>query len=65
MATPKPTSLFCAELLNVICIDLLGIVDVLVMGLLSVCTWASYGASVKGLMVSSDSISILLSVSAT
>lgn len=64
IATLNPTSLFYAELLNAICIDPPIITDPLEIGSL-VCTRASYRASVNGLMVSSDSMSIFFSVSAT
>ena len=64
IATPNPTSSFRAELLNAICIDPPSTIDPSELGL-SVYTRASHGASVNRLIVSSDSIAIFFSASAT
>lgn len=65
IATPNPTILFRAELLTAIRMTSPASVYVSGDSWLSLCIRSSYGANINGLMVSSVSISIPFSVSAT
>lgn len=65
IATLNPTSSFRAELLIVICIDPPSLASDSGIVLALVYTRASHSASVNGLMVSSVSMSMLFSASAT
>jgi hypothetical protein len=58
-----PTTSFRAKLLTAICIDPPVFVCFSGVSLVTVCTHSSYGASVKGLMVSSISILMFFSAS--
>jgi hypothetical protein len=62
---PNPTSSFRAELLTATCIDPPGIVGESGIASTPVCMRVSYGANVNEVMVSSVSISMFLSASAT
>jgi hypothetical protein len=65
MAPLNPTTPFCAELLTAIYIDLLASVYDTAISLILVRTRSSYSANINRLMVSSVSISISFSHSAT